>query len=269
MEFDLDIQHGIQGHIEVTDYSKEYGQYYDEDAQGIFSTEKYKYSQSASLNAIIKTTTDSVELMDVLIDEHKQDKETVAFDIKKDGYYVLTHLVLPNQAWLDEQLSSTNSLLFNYSQIYYIRDFNIYKRTINVEYTTSQTYNITVGDEEVASVKEVIERNIEGTTIKKCNVDIFYTGFLQECYINYCREVFNDAMQHCQPNCTPKNKSQNIFARDFLWMTLNVIEYLVGFKQFLEAQRLLEQINYCGGFCKNASKNEQSKCGCGCGCGSH
>ena len=80
MEFDLDIQHGWQGHIEVTDYSKEYGQYYAEDTQGITSTEMYKYSQSASLNIIVKVETDKADLMDILLDEHKEDKETVYFD---------------------------------------------------------------------------------------------------------------------------------------------------------------------------------------------
>ena len=29
------------------------------------------------------------------------------------------------------------------------------------------------------AVKEILERNIEGTTIKKCKVDVFFTGNLQ------------------------------------------------------------------------------------------
>lgn len=37
----------------------------------------YKYSQSASLNIIVKVETDKADLMDILLDEHKEDKETV------------------------------------------------------------------------------------------------------------------------------------------------------------------------------------------------
>ena len=78
MEFDLEVQHGWQGHIDITDYSKEYNQYYEEDTQGIVSTEMYKYSESVSINAILKIKTNKVELMDVIIDNHEQDKETIS-----------------------------------------------------------------------------------------------------------------------------------------------------------------------------------------------
>ena len=273
MEFDLDIQHGWQGHIEVTDYSKEYGQYYAEDTQGITSTEMYKYSQSASLNIIVKVETDKADLMDILLDEHKEDKETVYFDVTRDGYYILTHFVLPNESWFNEQTTSPNSLLENYSQIYYIKNKKVYKRTITIENKTSTIKDIIVGEETEVSARELLERNIEGTTIKKCKVDIFYTGFLQECYINYCKALFKKLMEHCRPNCRPKETSDEQFARDFLWMTLNVIDYLVQYKQFMEAQRILEEINYCGGFC-NIPNEFKSECGCSshhssCGCGSH
>jgi hypothetical protein len=34
-------------------------------------------------------------------------------------------------------------------------------------------------------------------------------------------------------------------------MVLNIIDYLVSIKQHMEAQRILEIVNHCGGFCKN------------------
>jgi hypothetical protein len=71
-----------------------------------------------------------------------------------------------------------------------------------------------------------MERNIEGTTIKKCRVDVFFTGHLQECYINYCKKVFNALLNKCQSN----NYNSDVYARDFIWMTLNIIDYLIGFK---------------------------------------
>ena len=274
MEFDLEVQHGQQGHIDITDYSKEYNQYYEEDTQGIVSTEMYKYSESVSINAILKIKTNKVELMDVIIDNHKQDKETISFDVRKDGYYTVTHFVIPTDTWFQNQLTSPNNLLFNYSQIYYLKNGEIVKRSIQSESKPNSMYELTIGDEEPASIRELLERNIEGTTIKKCKVDIFYTGFLQECYINYCRELFGKLMAHCQPNCIPKNSKNDSFARDFLWMTLNVIDYLIQYKQFSEAQRILEEINYCGGFCNNMPNEQTTGCGCNtcltnCGCGSH
>ena len=48
-------------------------------------------------------------------------------------------------------------------------------------------------------------------------------------------------------------------------MTLNIIDYLVGFKQFLEAERIIEQFKTCGGFCTTSNTNTNklySDCGC-------
>lgn len=71
-----------------------------------------------------------------------------------------------------------------------------------------------------------MERNVEGTTIKKCRIDVFFTGHLQECYINYCKKIFNNLLNKCDSN----GSSNDMYARDFIWMTLNIIDYLIGFK---------------------------------------
>lgn len=270
MEFELDVQHGLNGHVEITDYSKEYDQYYSEEAEGMTAVDKFKYSQSNSINVITKVNADSIALTDVLLDDHTQDKETLLFDVPKDGYYTVTHFVLPTIEWLEMQTTLANTVLIEYSTVYYVNAGKIYKRTVTSQYLGNQRYSYTLGEEESVSIRELLERNIEGTPIQKCQIDIFYTGYLQECYINHCRELFNDLMAHCRPNCKPKNADP--FARDFLWMTLNVMDYLVARGQFNEAERILEEINYCGGFCNNVN-NDESVCGCNksvsrgsCGC---
>nr|DAF44346.1 MAG TPA: hypothetical protein [Podoviridae sp. ct8Lf7] len=46
-------------------------------------------------------------------------------------------------------------------------------------------------------------------------------------------------------------------------MTLNIIDYLIGFKQFMEAERLLSMFRTCGGFCSNLdNKHKNISCGC-------
>lgn len=270
MEFEIDIKHGLNGHVEITDYSKEYGQYYEESTEGMTSPDKFKYSESCSINVILQNTTSKMTLIDVLLNNHMQDLDQSVFDVSSDGYFVIQHFVLPTQTWFENQLKSSNSLLANYSTIYYISGETLYKRVITSEDTGNHTYKYNIGDAEEVAVRELLERNTEGTTIQKCQIDIFYTGYLQECYINHCKELFNSLMANCQPNCKPKNV--DTFSRDFLWMTLNVIDYLIERGQFFEAQRILESVNYCGGFCNNTNNNE-SVCGCNktvsrssCGC---
>ena len=45
-------------------------------------------------------------------------------------------------------------------------------------------------------------------------------------------------------------------------MTLNIIDYLIGFKQFMEAERLLAMFRTCGGFCDNNHEHKHIGCGC-------
>lgn len=260
MEFEIDVQHGLNGHVEITDYSKEYDQYYAEDASGMTSSSKFKYSESKSLNVIIRVNTGEATLVDVLLDDHDQDLEQTVFDVDQDGYFTVTHFVLPNALWMENQMSEVNNLISNYSVIYYIDGATIYKRTVTSSLVEDTTYKYILGNPEEVTVRELLERNVEGTTIQKCQIDIFYTGYLQECYINHCKELLNGLMKHCRPNCTAKEV--DVFPRDFLWMTINVLDYLVERGQFNEAQRILEEINYCGGFCNSSSNNVKSVCGC-------
>ena len=69
-----------------------------------------------------------------------------------------------------------------------------------------------------------------------CKIDVFFNGNLQQCFINYCKKLYDSLLNTCKPS----NYDSDIYARDFIWMTLNIIDYLVGFKQFLEAERIIE-----------------------------
>ena len=72
-------------------------------------------------------------------------------------------------------------------------------------------------------------------------------------------KIFDKLLNTCDHN----KYNDYIFARDIIWMTLNIIDYLVGFKQYLEAQRILEVFQKCGGFCSDFSKTKpQADCGC-------
>ena len=73
----------------------------------------------------------------------------------------------------------------------------------------------------------------------------------------------NEGFDKLLNTCDHNKYNDYIFARDIIWMTLNIIDYLVGFKQYLEAQRILEVFQKCGGFCKDFSKTKpQADCGC-------
>lgn len=117
---------------------------------------------------------------------------------------------------------------------------------------------------EPVSIEELYKRNIEGTTIEKCTIDIFYTGYLQHCYINYCNKLFSKLTKNCNDLCIREDHKELIYIRDFLWMVLNIIDYQISFKNYMEAQRLLEITNYCGNFCQNKESYVGSNTRCRC-----
>jgi hypothetical protein len=202
MEFNIDVHTNLNGEITIEDYSKEYNQYFDEDLEVVTSYDSYKYSQSATINSVLKLSMDKAVLIDVLLNKHTEDLDSATFKIKEDGYYVVNHFVLPTKEWYE---NASDEYKEYYESIYFVDDEKIFK--------------VVDGEIEEVSIKEVLERN-------KCKVDVFYTGHLQQCYINYCKRLFDNLLNQCS---STKN-SDDIFARDFIWMTLNVIDYLIGFK---------------------------------------
>jgi hypothetical protein len=154
----------------------------------------------------MKVNTCKIELIDVLLSEHNEYLDSNTFNIKNDGLYTIEHVILPNLKWLE---NSSEEYLKYYETIYITDNEKVYK--------------LLNGKLEECSIKEIIERNIEGTTIKKCKVNVFFTGNLQQCYINNCKQLFNKLLTECS------NEKVSTFSRDFVWMTLNIIDDLIGF----------------------------------------
>ena len=174
----------------------------------------------------MKVNSGKITLIDVLLHDHDQLEEdpqnpgtfiygveSTTFDITKDGYYNVNHIVLPTMKWYnDTYLKQGDDYQAAFETIYIIGD-------------DSKLYKYVDGDFVECTVKEIIERNHEGTTIEKCTIDLFYTGFLQMCYISYCRNLFSKLTKGCDYNCVPKDVKDLTYARDFLWMVLNTIDY--------------------------------------------
>lgn len=264
MEFSIDIHTGLNGKVTIEDYSNEYDQYFPED-QMIQEYGRYKYSECKTLNVIMKVNSNKIALIDVLLHDHDQivedpmnpgtflyDLEVTNFNLTQDGYYNVNHIVLPTMDWY------TNT---------YLQQDDEYRKAFEVVYiidADSKIYKLTDGGFVECTVREIIQRNHEGTTIYKCIIDVFYTGFLQMCYINYCRKLFQKLTKSCNYACAPEDTKDLTYIRDFLWMVLNVIDYQISFKQYVEAQRILEMTNYCGGFCQNQELHAGPNLGCGC-----
>lgn len=239
MEFNIDIHTTTEGRITVIDLAKDHRQYLEDSIENEIYT-KFEYAKSVTLNVLTKITTDQVTLLEVLLCDHSIEDDSGIFQVTDDGYYLIDHIILPTKDWV------TDTYVKYYDTVYCVENDKIYK------YVDSQW--------EECTIREIIERNPESTNIQRCKIDIVYTGNLQKCYYNHCMDVFNDILDKCSSSKCSTGK--DTFNRDFVWMTLNIIDYLVCSKQYLEAQRIIEILAKCGNnFCTSIT-NKTSNCGC-------
>lgn len=255
MEFNIDICKTVQGDITILDLSKEYNQYLPENYKdsSTYESELFlKYSESVTVNAILKIGTKNITFIDALIHKHTKNDNGVfeddqcTFAVKEDGYYTVDHLIFPDINWYNWYKTEADESYKEKVNRVYIIDEDVIKKEVDGELVET-------------TLREVLEMNLEGTTVQKEKINIFFTGNLTQCYINYCKRIFN----HLLNKCRTSQYNDDLYARDFIWMTLNIIEYLIQFEQFIEAQRIIEEFNTCGGFCTNF-KNDRVSHGCGC-----
>lgn len=151
--------------------------------------------------------------------------QDIVFNIGKDGYYTLCRLIVTK---------SEDSL-------YHYKDGKFYKGIYEI------------------SLQDLIAINPE---VSKINITYYYyfqLCRLRQCFVEAAQKVI-DERTSIECNNTGVNK-EDIYKRDLLWSSLNIIKYLVEMYQYEEAERLLERISGCNGLCDI----ENQKCGCGCG----
>lgn len=209
------------------------------------SYEKYKYSESCTLNIITYESNGVESLFATKVSNHTDLDDTVKVELQNDGIYNIYHVILPTKEWLQDKINNNKDFLDYYTNIYVIDGEQVYKYK-DEEYKT-------------CNVEEIIEINPYKTTLLKSSKSIFSTYNLYQCYLNLCLNLFDPSL------CKGCNKDQNtelIFKRDFVWMALNIIEYYVELDLLYEAEKVLLDINSCNGFCPTINIKKKQNCGC-------
>jgi hypothetical protein len=97
--------------------------------------------------------------------------EEIEIKIDKDGYYQVCHLIIP---------TDTNPHKSNY----YFKDDVLYKNSGGIESICTESDILLLSE---INLGEFVQ----------CVKDVFYTKFLQECYINVCKKLFNTKINKC------------------------------------------------------------------------
>lgn len=245
--------------LAITDLTQQSNEYINEKESNVevyYKQNKFKYSETCTINILQKNyfseqeNGESYKIINTYFTDHCSYLDEQYIKLDQDGYYTIYHIILPTVQWLEEELKKENNITKQ-------KDFNIYVTDCKKTYHyCNETKTLTEVDSKLIS-----QINYEDTTISRICYDYFNICKLFECYIKLCKSIFNNI----NLRCINKNSdvSESIFNRDFLWMTINVIKYHIEKKEFLEAERILESINYCNRFCQqDIQTNKTSGCGC-------
>lgn len=181
----------------------------------------YVYVYVLQFNGVNKSSTWSI------IKEAEDDE--LVFSEKEDGYYTLCTIKVPRKLNGDDELPQ-----------YYFDGGRFWNKNSESE----------------VSIQELITVNPEFSGLEIIYDNYFSVCHLRKCFIRMCQEIFNS---RATIRCETKFKDSLTYNRDLVWAALNVIQYLVDFEQYGEAQRILERISGCNGLCKESKGRD---CGC-------
>ena len=228
------------------------GDYLPEDST-VAVKNRFKFSDTVSIDLLQHNKCEGYELQNPIIKARDTSISSVELPVSFDGWFTILHLVIPSKDWFDKEINkNTGSTISLYDCVYYSDGEHLYKY-VN-------------GESQYTDINEIVSRNIEGTTISKTCENYVSICFLRKCYVSLCQKILNDrTVKYCS-ECTDKNNidSDLIFKRDYVWMAINVIRYLVQFEQLAEAERVIERISGCNGLCKSEWPSISSSSGCGC-----
>ena len=213
------------------------------------SYQNFLYKDSVTITIVVLNEIDNPQLVAISHNTHSGNLDEVELPLNKDGHYTITQLIVPTLDWYKRESKKERNNFFRYDTLYISDGKNLYKAT----------------DSDFQKVDEldfIYNISLNKTTISKSQKDLFLTCFLWKCYISLAKEVFDQLIKNNKgqgkiSKCGNENEDTKdlIYRRDFVWATINVINYLIDDCNFEEAQKILEEIVSCNGFCQPNSSS--------------
>lgn len=205
----------------------------------------YTYANSITINVLRSVDSNgNYTIEDVSIVQHTG-SDISNFDFPKDGLYEISHMIIPTS------LYTTNNSLADglYSELYYWDGQNIILKGNKVSI-----------DNFVEASEAALNSETNRTSIVRGDKRTFCMCHLNDCFYNLSKNLLSSYCGKCLNKLNAPQ--QEIFNRDLIWMSMNVISYLVEDNQLVEAQRILESLTGCGNICQSSNTKNSSDCGC-------
>ena len=245
--------------ITITDVTQDSDNYLDEnitDTLVYHQNNKFKYSETATVNIVCKHTTTDTTIVNTYITTHETYLDEEHVYLEQDGYYTIYHVILPTKDAVTDVLDTHDTSYKGYV-VEDCDNIALYTTAFNPAvgiYGQWLYLKIPISPQEL--VELIDAGDFENTTISSVVLTQFSICNLYNCFLKKCNTLFK-SMSPCQPK-----SSEAQYQRDLVWMVINVIKYYVEIGQLLEAQSLLESLNYCGELCSDEVVSQTSDCGC-------
>ena len=216
----------------------------DYDYDDGFQWDHYKWSDTVTINIIKRITSngatgDPAFLMHKYIDdegnEALRETDSVRFVLSDDGYYTIDHIVLPvkDSEWYNKMIEQTTEEKRAH-KIFYVDAGEVY----SYDYIDGDQFqgNVVTLDYIISVGQKGVDNEGGSDVISMRSFQAFCVDHLRECY----KKVAVDILNHCIDPCGEYYERKR-FIRDFLWMTLNVINIYVDEDLYTEAQIVLEK----------------------------
>lgn len=231
MQVNINIHETVAGDLFVKELAYE---------QGFYDT-VIPFNKSVSITVLKRITSQKSEIVKAFIHKHHVTEVINKFKVKYDGWYEVTHIIVPTIDWAEQQETAPEKL--------YVSDgvkLYLYENGIITEIYIDEALEDT---------------ELESAVTARAQKSMFVLFNLWQCYLNYCKRML-------EGECSKDNKcsdcnDEGTKNRHLIWIFLNAIQYHVHFGELEAAQELLENISGCNTLCGNEMFSKLYDCGCG------
>lgn len=252
MNLKVEIKPDFHGSVAIIDRTQDLqGGYLNDDAPLQFDS--FTWEDTCAIDVLTQVKTSEEKQVEIIYTDHDSGTDSVRIPLKEDGYYIINHIVLPTNEWLEK--AKEDNTIEEQGILYYINidEYNGYSiRKFKVDGTAE--IDVASSIDEVIQVGPQTSTNHNGSkTISLAQFNVFCIDKLKHCYKDAACEIL-DNLNKCDSDYENKR-----FTRDFLWMTINVINMYLEEDMYGNAQQLLENV-----FGYHGSYHHEHKRSCSC-----
>lgn len=182
------------------------------------------------------------------------------YSIKADGIYWYYKLLIP---LLDHFKNSDGKYNISADELFY--DGKILFRCNKNFNNESDSIEIKKNSESIdnyITAYNIVHNNEALQTFYAPKVKVFALCKLPKCLISLQKKLLLTNLGNCSfDSCSTNEELRN--RRDFLLSAIHVLDYLIHTGNYMEAQRIIDNLSSCNSICEDELGISKNDCGCG------